>query len=430
MRLHRNLLTAASLPLLLGVFGATTIAADAVPPVVDAAVHHRGRTPWDVARDTARKPAEIVAFSGIKPGDKVAEFVPTDGYYTRILAKLVGEKGHVYGMIPGGIAARGERKGLIAKREGKTPSVVMKKDDIYSCIMGCYLEGPLAIMMNVDYILAIENITEYKNVTAFWEGWDTFVPTFALPEQADAVFSVDGYHEQHYKSAGTDMAKLTKSIYNTMKNGATYTIADYASAKGRGWADADTLHRTDPDAVKKEILAAGFVLDGESKALANPADDHSKMADDRSDQYVLRFKKPANAANTDKRPTKAQEDTVMKNWYGNTMIFNVGVVGNVSGRRIRHTFYNEDHTYQEFGPKGSGPGPMQSGTWFWDAEGNNCMLHQYPIDERALIVCHTDVVPRPLSVVISDRTDAAGPIKIEMVPGHVLPQGYGPPSNY
>src|SRR5262249_46725652 len=154
-----------------------------------------------------------------------------DGYYTRILAMTVGKKGHVYAMVPGGIAARGERKGLIAKREGKPPSVVMKQDDIYSCIMGCYPEGPAAVMLNVDYILAIENIEEYRDiVTAYWEGWDTFVGTFAVPEQLDEVFSVDGYHEVHFKNSGIDTAKLAQSVYNTMKNGAALTIVDYAAA--------------------------------------------------------------------------------------------------------------------------------------------------------------------------------------------------------
>ncbi len=425
---HRKLFAAACASLIVST--CAVLAADAVPQAIDLAVKHRGRTPWDVVRDPARHPAEIVAFGQIKPGDKVADFVAGDGYYTRILAMAVGNKGHVYAMVPGGIAARAERKGLIAKREGKPPSVVMAKDDIYGCIMGCYAEGPPAVMLNVDYILAIENIAEYRDiVTAYWEGWDTFVGTFAVPEQLDAVFSVDGYHEVHFKNSGVNTANLAKSVFSTMKNGAVLTIVDYAAAKGHGFADADTLHRVEEDAVKKEFLAAGFVLDSESKLLANAQDDHTKPANDKSDQFVLRFKKPANAANTDHRPSKAQEDAVMHNWYGNTMIFNVDALqGKISGKRVRHTFYNEDHTYQEFGPKGSGPGPMQSGTWWWDADGHNCMLHQYPIDERGLIVCHTDVVPREINKVVDDRTDAAGSTKIELVPGHVLPSGYGPPA--
>jgi predicted methyltransferase len=50
--------------------------------------------------------------------------------------------------------------------------------------------------------------------------------------------------------------------------------------------------------VKKEVEAAGFVLDGESDALKNPADTHMLKVFDpsirgKTDQFILRFKKPA-----------------------------------------------------------------------------------------------------------------------------------------
>ena len=48
---------------------------------------------------------------------------------------------------------------------------------------------------------------------------------------------------------------------------------------------------------KAEVLAAGFRLDGESNALANPADNHTNKVFEgdtrgKTDQFVLRFKKP------------------------------------------------------------------------------------------------------------------------------------------
>jgi predicted methyltransferase len=43
-----------------------------------------------------RHPAELLAFTGVKRGDKVAELVPGGGYVTRLLAKMVGPTGHVY----------------------------------------------------------------------------------------------------------------------------------------------------------------------------------------------------------------------------------------------------------------------------------------------------------------------------------------------
>ena len=54
----------------------------------------------------------------------------------------------------------------------------------------------------------------------------------------------------------------------------------HAAAKGIDFTAAAALNRTDPEAVKAEIIAAGFVLDGESSALTRADDDHAKKADD------------------------------------------------------------------------------------------------------------------------------------------------------
>jgi predicted methyltransferase len=61
--------------------------------------------------------------------------------------------------------------------------------------------------------------------------------------------------------------------------------------------DTDTLHRIDPATVKAQVISVGFVFDGESPALRNPADDHTKVVFDkairgRTDQFVYRFRKP------------------------------------------------------------------------------------------------------------------------------------------
>jgi predicted methyltransferase len=48
--------------------------------------------------DELRKPAETLAFSGVKPGMTVGEFYPGGGYFTRMLSDVVGPKGHIYGI--------------------------------------------------------------------------------------------------------------------------------------------------------------------------------------------------------------------------------------------------------------------------------------------------------------------------------------------
>ena len=86
-----------------------------IPAYVAAAVADAARPPVDTAQDAVRKPAQALAFARIAPGMVVADFVPEQGYYTRILSKLVGAKGKVYAIVPmvGGFA----------------PSIIRKKDE-------------------------------------------------------------------------------------------------------------------------------------------------------------------------------------------------------------------------------------------------------------------------------------------------------------
>ena len=221
-----------------------------------------------------------------------------------------------------------------------------------------------------------------------------------------------------FRSEGNplNVAGIDKSIFAALKPGGVFFVVDHAAAKGAGFTQTDTLHRADADAVKSEILSAGFTLDGESSVLANAADDHSKAVFDaavrgKTDQFVLRFKKPRNAPSTDKRPS----DAAFQSYYGNTM-------GSVTPRYV---YYNKDGTYQEYGI-GTGEGSSQAGTWFWDAAGNNCQLHQYPAIDRGLIVCHT----HKLNVTPGDKfsVDVYGNgqlIDFQLIPGHVLPTAPG-----
>ncbi len=424
---------------LAAVTGVSLAHAAGQPDAVAMSVDPAKRAQWDVARDGDRKPAEVIAFSQIKPGMVVVDLVPGDAYYTMILSKLVGPKGHVYALVPrgGGAGTRGSRTN---QRDGKYPAAV-PADDALGCVLGCYPDSRPPYMLPVDNVLALENTDMFKNITVLWEDFSAYGGDLALPEQVDAVFSADAYHELHYKNLPPlvegvkgrvnpektlDGAAFSKSVFEDLKPGGLYIVADYAAAKGAGFDAADSLHRTDADATKSEILSAGFALDGESKALALASDDHTKPAQgtysqrDKTDQYVLRFKKPLAVSGATQRPSKTRETEVMNTYYGNTYLGNYHVEGiSPKGERLRIAFYNPDHTYQEMGKVGDGPGPMQLGTWWWDAQGHNCELHQFPIDERSNVVCHLPKAPRKLNEEWSaDQTGGYATNKI--VPGHVV----------
>ena len=50
----------------------------------------------DYARDSARKPVQVLDFLGIESGMKVLDLYAAGGYYTFILSKAVGDAGTVY----------------------------------------------------------------------------------------------------------------------------------------------------------------------------------------------------------------------------------------------------------------------------------------------------------------------------------------------
>jgi predicted methyltransferase len=330
-----------------------TRAADA-PAYVAQSVSDPGRPPADIARDPARKPAAVLAFAQAKPGQTIVDFIPGDGYYTRLLAKLVGPKGKVYALVPM-IAGYPDLETLIA--DAKAPATQAK-----------------AVPANpIAPVLAIQNIADYANVTAIMEMLWQYGGQFALPGQVDTVFTADGYHSLHDKVWGTSaiVPAVDAKIFAALKPGGLFIVSDYAAKEG----------------LQAEIMGAGFVLDGESAVLDHPSDDRTKTGNSEAVRFLLRFKKPVNAANTDRRPGKG----AMDGYFGNTSVMNMGLQ-EAPPREERRHFYHADGSYQEFGltnPKFPNRGDQfQEGLWFWDVAGHNCMLHQFPADERGFVVCH------------------------------------------
>ena len=115
---------------------------------------------------------------------------------------------------------------------------------------------------------------------------------------ADRVWTAQNYHDLHGPKVppGT-VSFINKAIFAALKPGGYYIVIDHSAAAGSGLRDVDTLHRIDAEALKAEVLQAGFVFDGESKILANPEDDRTKMVFDpairgKTDQFAYRFMKP------------------------------------------------------------------------------------------------------------------------------------------
>jgi len=225
--------------------------ATAQTPATTAAVADPSRPDADRARDAARKPAEIVAFAGVKPGDVVAEFLPGGGYYTRVISKTVGPNGHVYALVPAGFAQR--PGGLDA------------------------LNALAASLGNVTVVA-------------------TDLTNFTLPRPVDLAWTTENYHDMHNGPAPS-FAGVNAATFAVLKPGGLYFVEDHAAAAGAGPTATQELHRIDPAQAIAEVTAAGFVLDAQSDLLANPADPKTVGVRDPSvqgetEKFALRFRKP------------------------------------------------------------------------------------------------------------------------------------------
>jgi predicted methyltransferase len=233
----------------------SALAAQKLPAYVEKAMADRALAA-DAQVDARRHIAELVAFAEVKPGDKVLELIPGAGNLTRVFSKVVGPKGHVYTVWP-----------KPYDDESHPDSDLMRK---------------LALQHDFNNIsVDIQPARELK-----------------APEPLDVVFTSQNYHDYPDKFMGhVDPAVLNKDVYAALKPGGVYVIVDHVAEAGSGMRDTDTLHRIDPAIVKQQVLAAGFVFDGESDVLRNPADTHkltvfNKAIRGHTDQFVYRFRKP------------------------------------------------------------------------------------------------------------------------------------------
>jgi predicted methyltransferase len=231
----------------------------AASPVIDAAIADPGRPAPDVAKDASRKPAEIVEFARVKPGETVMDIWPGSGYWSRIFSKVVGPNGKVYSYVPAEIASFKGDPVAVAKAIGGEPG-----------------HG---------------NVIEVSDPLAA-------DPPAQFAGTLDVAFIFENYHDTYDPfMKGADVAAYNRAVFKLLKHGGYYVVIDHAAPAGSGLAHTNDTHRIDPAMARSEIEKAGFVFDGESKVLANPDDPRTALVFDpsirgKTDRFAYRFRKP------------------------------------------------------------------------------------------------------------------------------------------
>ncbi|MFW2404404.1 MAG: class I SAM-dependent methyltransferase [Gammaproteobacteria bacterium] len=228
------------------------------PSAVDAALKNPQRRPADRTEDDRRKAAAVLEFFGIQPRMVVLDLYSGGGYYSELLSYLVGPEGRVVAHNNTPYLSFAGTEAAERYRAGRLP--------------------------NVEQLIAENNELELA------------------VQRFDAVVMIKAYHDVYFVDdevgwARIDRAEFLREVFDAMKPGAVLGIVDHAAAAGAPPESGGTLHRIDPEVIKSDLQAAGFILEAQSDILRNPQDDYStrvfdESVRDRTDRVVMRFRKP------------------------------------------------------------------------------------------------------------------------------------------
>jgi predicted methyltransferase len=276
------------------VLGASFASAQPSPPPltqekIKQIVASPDRSATDRTNDQRRKPEEMLVFIGIRPGITALDLSAAGGYTTELLARAIGPSGIVYGQSrprnpnqapPPPAAPEGNSHPTAASAAAPPPPTPPA---------GAPRPSPDAL---ADRDSALRSAgAKAAPITAVVRPFEDPIP----PELAefDLVTLMFNYHDLGH--LGVDRAAMNRAVFQALKKGGVYVIADHSGRPGTGISEAGTLHRVEEAFLRKEVEAAGFKLAAEGNFLRNPKDPRDKNTPDPpqpKDEFVLKFVKP------------------------------------------------------------------------------------------------------------------------------------------
>ena len=135
--------------------------------VLDLALAHPRRD-GDRVRDTARHPQETLSFFRVRPGMTVVDYMPSGGWWTRVLVPYLGETGRYIGLNPDVRAAGEGWKKNYADLAGTLPAKAAGWTGVPAARIGAYNSDGLPASLNgtVDRVLIFRELHNLKR-----EGW-------------------------------------------------------------------------------------------------------------------------------------------------------------------------------------------------------------------------------------------------------------------
>lgn len=214
------------------------------------------RPAQDYEMYAVRKSADVLAFTGVKPGMSVVEMEAGDGFYTELLSRVVGEEGRIYMQNPPSFAS-------------------FLGDSVAKRVHG-----------RLNNVTIVESA--FDNLTAVPDG------------EADLVTWFLGPHELWYTPEGEPEGALGdpdlafEEIARVLKPSGSFVVLDHMAPPGSPPTTGGDTHRIDKAYLISLAEAHGFTLVSESGILAHPEDDGTVNVFDpsvrrKTDRFLLKF---------------------------------------------------------------------------------------------------------------------------------------------
>ena len=248
--------------IILGTCSSVAFAQFAPPPLspigkkIQQSVDSEIRTAAEKERDANRKPRQTLEFLRLQEDMRVVELVPSRGWYTKIIAPVVAEKGKLY------VTLGTRRMGALLEKHDELSAVEMLPTEAKfkpTDIVGQFDLGEFSLGLDdVDLILTFRNLHNF------------------LP-------AARGH--------------INKAAFDALKPGGYYGVIDHTRRHNEP-DTAENWRRMDPVLAIQEIQAAGFELVDFSDMHYRPDDElryevGRKTVKGNTDRFTLLFRKPA-----------------------------------------------------------------------------------------------------------------------------------------
>jgi len=223
------------------------------PDQITALLSAPDRSEADKANDGRRKARDMLAFIDARPGMRVLDVGSGGGYTAELLARAVGPGGRV-----------------VAHNSPQFMQNMIK--DRFAQRLKSYPMSNLSL-----------SVQPFENP----------LPAEVAKGSMDLVTCMFVYHDLGW--AGADRAQVNRAVFDALKPGGYYVLADHSGRPGTGITESKSLHRIEEALLRREVEAAGFRLVAEGGFLRNPADPRDKSVfkpAQPNDEFVLKFQKP------------------------------------------------------------------------------------------------------------------------------------------